>query len=225
MGADTTSTLILACSQRLLNIAKTSSGGGGIHSHTQDLRGAAMPLSPIPGAKRPADWHKGESRAPHMMGCTQHPRQLYPGHTVIPTFQHLCLGPLSPAGKKVLLASFPCEDIEAKVGMCLSGPGKRQADWDLALGYQLPDLGVGGRESLKEDVAPAFSQGPGDPSEARTLPQRSSLMTCSTRYPLPPRHPGCCRVRADPALCPETAVGVAPGSAPEPCQVTLHFQL
>lgn len=42
----------LACSQRLLNIAKTSSGGGGIHSHTEHLRGAAMPPSPTPGAKR-----------------------------------------------------------------------------------------------------------------------------------------------------------------------------
>ena len=45
------------------------------------------------------------------------------------------------------------------MGMCLSGPGIRQADWGLALCYQLPDLGVGGGLSLKEDVAPAFSQG------------------------------------------------------------------
>lgn len=87
-----------------------------------------MPLSLAPGAKRSGDWHEGQRRTPCLTGCTQHPPRPYTS----------AWGLLRTPGEKVLPASFSCEDTEAKVEMCLSGPGTGQAERGPGTGLPTP---------------------------------------------------------------------------------------
>lgn len=48
--------------------------GGSIQIHTENLRGAVMPLSPTQGIKRSGDPHKGQNSSSER--CTQHPHPL-----------------------------------------------------------------------------------------------------------------------------------------------------
>lgn len=97
----------------------------------EHLREAVILLSPAPGAKRSGDWHEGQSRTPQPTGYTRHPHS--------PTS---AWGLLRTPGWKVLPASFSREDTEAKVEMCLSGPGIRQAELGPGTGLSTPGPGV-----------------------------------------------------------------------------------